>query len=142
MTGKDLKLSGTQADIDPQTGQPIVTMQFTGKGNKLFHQITRDEAQRGAAARRATQSFAIVLDNQLYSFPTIDYKQYGDGIDPSGRRRRDHRPRVAEGGEATSRSSSRPARCRSSSSRSSAPTSPRRSARTRCARRATPRSSA
>ncbi len=30
------------------------------------------------------ESFAIVLDDQLYSFPTIDYKQYGDGIDPTG----------------------------------------------------------
>ena len=83
MTGKELKLSGTQADVDPSSGQPIVTMQFTGKGNKLFHQITRNEAQRGSQLG-VEQSFAIVLDNQLYSFPVIDYKQYGDGIDPSG----------------------------------------------------------
>jgi SecD/SecF fusion protein len=83
MTGKELKLSGTQADVDPTTGQPIVTMQFTGKGNKLFHQITRAEAQRGQTLG-VQQSFAIVLDNQLYSFPTIDYTKYGDGIDPTG----------------------------------------------------------
>jgi len=83
MTGKDLSLSGTQADVDPTSGQPIVTIQFKGKGNGLFHQITRDEAQRGQQLG-VLQSFAIVLDNQLYSFPTIDYKQYGDGIDPSG----------------------------------------------------------
>ena len=83
MTGKDLALAGTQADIDPNTGQPIVTIQFKGKGNGLFHQITRNEAQRGQQLG-VLQSFAIVLDNQLYSFPTIDYKQYGDGIDPTG----------------------------------------------------------
>jgi SecD/SecF fusion protein len=83
MTGKDLALSGTQADVDPQTGQPIVTIKFKGKGNGLFHKITRAEAQRGSQLG-VLQSFAIVLDNQLYSFPTIDYKQYGDGIDPSG----------------------------------------------------------
>jgi SecD/SecF fusion protein len=83
MTGKELKLSGTQADIDPTTGEPIVTMQFTGKGNKTFHHITRAEAVRGQTLGQQ-QSFAIVLDNQLYSFPTIDYTQYPDGIDPTG----------------------------------------------------------
>jgi SecD/SecF fusion protein len=83
MTGKELKLTGTQADVDPQSGLPIVTMQFTGKGNKLFHQITREEAQRGQTLG-VNQSFAIVLDNQIYSFPTIDYTKYGDGINPTG----------------------------------------------------------
>ncbi len=83
MTGKDLSLSGTQADVDPTSGLPIVTIQFKGKGNGLFHDITRAEAQRGARLG-VVQSFAIVLDNQLYSFPTIDYTQYGDGIDPTG----------------------------------------------------------
>ena len=33
MTGKDLKLAGTRPDFDPQTGQPIVLMKFTGKGS-------------------------------------------------------------------------------------------------------------
>jgi SecD/SecF fusion protein len=83
MTGKDLKLSGTQADISPTDGTPIVTMQFTGKGNKLFHQVTRNEAQRGQQLG-VKQSFAIVLDNLIYSYPSIDYQQYGDGIDPTG----------------------------------------------------------
>jgi len=83
MTGKELKLSGTNADIDPSTGQPIVTMQFTGRGNKLFHEITREEAVRGQTLG-VQQSFAIVLDDQLYSFPTINYQQYPGGIDPAG----------------------------------------------------------
>jgi SecD/SecF fusion protein len=83
MTGKDLKLSGTQADISPTDGTPIVTMQFTGHGNGLFHSVTRNEAQRGQQTG-VKQSFAIVLDNLLYSFPSIDYNQYGDGIDPTG----------------------------------------------------------
>ncbi len=58
-------------------------MQFTGIGDQLFHKITRAEAQRGQALG-SQQSFAIVLDNQIYSFPTIDYNQYADGIDPTG----------------------------------------------------------
>jgi SecD/SecF fusion protein len=83
MTGEDLKLSGTQQDFDPNTGEPIVTMKFTGHGNKVFQDITRNEAIRGQTLG-VLQSFAIVLDNQLYSYPTIDYKQYPNGIDPSG----------------------------------------------------------
>ncbi len=82
MTGKDLKLSGTRQDFDPTSGLPIVTMQFTGHGNKVFRDITRAEAVRGQTLGYL-QSFAIVLDNQLYSFPTIDYKQYPGGIDPT-----------------------------------------------------------
>ncbi len=50
MTGRDLVLSGTRADFDPNTSLPIVTMQFTGHGKKVFHKITRAEAQRGRLA--------------------------------------------------------------------------------------------
>ena len=70
-----------------------------GQGQRALprdHPAARRSAARSSAS---SQSFAIVLDNQLYSFPTIDYKQYGDGIDPTGGGAADHRPRVAEGGE-------------------------------------------
>jgi SecD/SecF fusion protein len=90
MTGSELKLSGTRADIDPQTSQPVVLMQFTGKGKKIFHEITRREAQRGSLAcqgassqtdiQRCAQHFAIVLDNQVQSVPYIDFKRNPDGI--------------------------------------------------------------
>ena len=82
MNGTQLKLKGTQQDFD-SNGQPIVTLQFNGKGNKNFHRITREEAIRGRALDRA-QHFAIVLDNEIRSFPQIDFKQYPDGIDPTG----------------------------------------------------------
>jgi SecD/SecF fusion protein len=81
MTGADLKLSGTRQDFDPTTNEPVVLMQFTGKGGKKFHDITRAEATRGRL-RGALQHFAIVLDGELKSFPSIDYNQYPDGIDP------------------------------------------------------------
>jgi SecD/SecF fusion protein len=88
MTGRELKLSGTRADFDPQTSLPIVTMQFTGKGKKVFHQITKREAQRGALQGGGcgttpppnVQHFAIVLDRQLQSVPYIDYCKNPDGI--------------------------------------------------------------
>ena len=90
MTGNELKLSGTRADIDPQSNAPVVLMQFTGKGKKVFHEITRREAQRGSLAcqgassqqdiQRCAQHFAIVLDRQIESVPYIDFKQNPDGI--------------------------------------------------------------
>ena len=87
MTGADLKLSGTQQDFDPQTGQPIVLMQFTNKGQKKFETITRDLAQRGklltntiGGGQDIFQNFAIVLDREIKSWPQIDWTQYPNGI--------------------------------------------------------------
>jgi len=83
MTGKELSLSGTRQDFDPSTAQPVVLMQFTHKGNKTFHQVTKDEATRGSIVG-TQQHFAIVLDDEIRSYPSIDFKQYPDGIDPTG----------------------------------------------------------
>jgi len=83
MTGKELSLSGTREDFDPTTGAPVVLMQFTGKGNKAFHTVTKNEAVRGSISK-VQQHFAIVLDNELRSFPSIDYSLYPGGIDPAG----------------------------------------------------------
>jgi SecD/SecF fusion protein len=97
-TGEDLKLSDIAADISTQGQGNVVRLGFTGKGADKFHDITRKEAQRGAADAAAAgqtgsdpntiqqfaQHFAIVLDGQLQSTPYIDYKQNPDGIDPTG----------------------------------------------------------
>jgi SecD/SecF fusion protein len=97
-TGKDLKLSAIRADISTQGQGNVVQLGFTGEGAKKFHDITREEAQRGEAKAVAAgqtgsdqntvlqfaQHFAIVLDGQLKSTPYIDYKQNPDGIDPTG----------------------------------------------------------
>jgi SecD/SecF fusion protein len=92
MTGEDLRLEGTRHDFDPQTGEPIVLLQFTDEGANRFHEITRAEAQRGqflynrygagegGDPRQFNQNFAIVLDQEIRSFPSIDFRQYPDGI--------------------------------------------------------------
>src|SRR5207244_4914955 len=71
LTGNDLKLSGTRADVDPDTGQPEVLMHFTGHGGKVFQKVTAAEWARGKSAG-TPQHFAIVLDNEIKSFPQID----------------------------------------------------------------------
>jgi SecD/SecF fusion protein len=91
MTGEDLDLSGTRQDFDTRTGQPIVLMDFTGKGADKFEDITREIAQRGKLLFNTVgggqgdyqnwlQSFAIVLDREIKSFPTIDFEEYPGGI--------------------------------------------------------------
>jgi SecD/SecF fusion protein len=90
MTGSDLKLSGTRQDFDPQTQSPIVSMQFTKDGAKKFAAITREEAQRGkllsntiGQGQKIEQHFAIVLDREIKSWPSIDWEEYPGGISGS-----------------------------------------------------------
>ncbi len=83
MTGDMLDLGGTRADVDPQSGGPVVLMKFKSAGNKAFRDITRAEAVRGSSVG-SPQHFAIVLDNEIRSWPQIDYRQYPNGIDPTG----------------------------------------------------------
>ena len=95
LTGEDLNADGTRQDFDPQTGQPIVLLDFTDDGADKFHDITRELSQRGALlaaqngitgrgddARAFAQSFAIVLDDEIRSFPIIDFTDpsLADGI--------------------------------------------------------------
>ncbi len=68
-----------------QTGQPDVTFGFTGKGQKAFQKVTATIARRGELSSTIghsyQQHFAVALDNQLITVPSIDYTQYPDGID-------------------------------------------------------------
>jgi SecD/SecF fusion protein len=90
MRGDDLKLDGTRQDFDTTTSQPIVTMQFTDEGADTFAEITNNEADRGKALynisggagdpRETFQHFAIVLDREIKSWPSIDWQQYPNGI--------------------------------------------------------------
>jgi SecD/SecF fusion protein len=96
MTGDDLRLQGTRQDFDAsQGGQPIVLMSFTNAGEDKFEEITRAEAQRGRRLYNSfgggqgdpdnfNQNFAIVLDKEIRSFPSIDFEQYPAGIGGSG----------------------------------------------------------
>ena len=86
MTGTDLKLNGTRADIDTQTNSPEVLMSFTKAGSKKFQEITRAEYQRGNITG-VPQHFAIVLDSEIKSWPQIDPKDraLSNGISGGGR---------------------------------------------------------
>jgi SecD/SecF fusion protein len=87
MTGNDLRLSGTRQDFDPNSGEAIVLMQFTKDGREKFGDITRELAQRGrfksSGGQDQLQHFAIVLDDEIRSWPSIDFNENPNGISGS-----------------------------------------------------------
>ncbi len=67
-----------------QSGEPAVTFDFSGKGQSAFQRVTEQIAHRGANVSldgtELNQHFAVALDSQLLSVPSIDFHQYPDGI--------------------------------------------------------------
>ncbi|MHB8532158.1 MAG: protein translocase subunit SecD [Solirubrobacteraceae bacterium] len=78
-----------QQGFDEQgSGQPNVNFGFTGHGKAVFEAVTKKIAHRGQEAQlpgvppeSALQHFAVVLDGQLITAPSIDYRKYPEGID-------------------------------------------------------------
>ena len=83
LSGTDIR--NPEQNFDQQFGnEPIVRFEFTDRGREAFQEITRAIAQRGrdnAFGAPDPQHFAIVLDDELVSAPSIDYVEYPDGID-------------------------------------------------------------
>jgi SecD/SecF fusion protein len=88
LSGKDI--TNPEAKTG-QFGEPNVTFEFTGEGQSLFHEVTRQIAQRGQAqaigpvtpeqAGALSGHFAVVLDNEVKSRPIINFNENPDGID-------------------------------------------------------------
>ena len=76
MTGSAIHSSSQSFD---QNNSPNVLINFTSKGGKEFGRITADLAHVGQITG-VSQTFAIVLDNQLESDPQVDYRQNPNGI--------------------------------------------------------------
>jgi SecD/SecF fusion protein len=72
------EISSAQSTTD-QNGNPIVSLQYKNGGGTDFHNITRQIAIEGQQAGTNLPN-AIVVDNQLIATPTIDYRQFPDGI--------------------------------------------------------------
>jgi SecD/SecF fusion protein len=89
LTGSDIK-NPRQGFDEQGSGQPNVTFEFTSGGRKTFERVTRQIAERGQSRQlpgvpkaAALQHFAVVLDNQVITAPSIDYTQFPEGIDAS-----------------------------------------------------------
>jgi preprotein translocase subunit SecD len=90
MTGEDIERKGTRMDFD--SSGPVVLMQFTPAGARKFGAITLTLAERGRVRANAlgitdktendvaNQQFAIVLDGEMKSAPTVDFDDNPAGI--------------------------------------------------------------
>jgi hypothetical protein len=67
-----------------QAGNPDVQFGFTFKGKTEFQNVTATIARRGdlfsALGRTLDQHFAVALDDELITVPSIDFRVYPDGI--------------------------------------------------------------
>jgi SecD/SecF fusion protein len=89
LTGADVKNPTQSFDEGAGgTGAPNVTFGFTGHGQSVFQRVTKEIAHRGQEAQlpgvgkeAAQQHFAVVLDEQVITTPSIDYTKYPEGID-------------------------------------------------------------
>ena len=108
LSGEDIR--NPEANTDPNTSAPLVSMEFSDEGREAFARVTKRIAERGfnqstlnpgVPRDQFLQSFAITLDDQIVSLATIDFQENPEGIDgrtgaaDRGRRqlRRRQRPR-------------------------------------------------
>src|SRR3954451_25372274 len=87
------EITNPEQQFDPTTNQPNVTFDFTGNGQSDFQRVTKTIAERGQAtstqigtvgnpnaADQFSHHFAIVLDNQVFSNPIINFEENPTGI--------------------------------------------------------------
>jgi SecD/SecF fusion protein len=88
LSGDDIR--NPEANTDPNTSAPLVSMEFSDDGREAFARVTKRIAQRGfdqstlnpgVPKEQLVQSFAITLDDQIVSLATIDYQENPEGID-------------------------------------------------------------
>ena len=84
-------IAAASAAKDVPSGEPVVAIEFTQRGQEGFEALTRAVAQRGreraaegAVAPDSFQHFAIVVDGRVASLPYINHQENPDGIDGAG----------------------------------------------------------
>jgi hypothetical protein len=67
-----------------QSGAPAVTVNLTAAGARRFHTVTANVSHRGSLVsgfgQQFDQHFAVAIDDELLTVPSIDFKTYPDGI--------------------------------------------------------------
>jgi SecD/SecF fusion protein len=87
LTGADFKLGTIRQEFD-QFGDPIVLLNFTPRGARKFEKLTLELSERGRVRHNrvggepstAYQQAAIVVDRQILSAPTVDFRANPAGI--------------------------------------------------------------
>jgi preprotein translocase subunit SecD len=69
-------LTDARVQLDSQYGEPYVSIEFDRKGARVFERVTGENVQK---------RLAIVLDNKVYSAPTIQERIAGGKARITGR---------------------------------------------------------
>jgi SecD/SecF fusion protein len=84
------EVGGGNGLLPKVSGIAAVRFGFTSHGASVFEQVTKEIAHRGQEAQlpgvakeAAIQHFAVALDGQLITTPSIDFTEYPEGIDAS-----------------------------------------------------------
>ncbi len=86
-------ITNPEQGYDQGTNEPIVTMEFTDRGQRAFQNTTQAIAERGldnaalnggiSDPQVSSHHFAIRLDDELISTPYINFQENPEGIDGS-----------------------------------------------------------
>jgi preprotein translocase subunit SecD len=90
LTGADITNPQASFEEGTSSNHPDVTFSFTPHGKEVFERVTKEIAHRGQEAQlpgvskeASLQHFAVVLDGQIVTAPSVDYTKYPEGIDAS-----------------------------------------------------------
>ncbi|BCB89607.1 SecDF P1 head subdomain-containing protein [Phytohabitans suffuscus] len=72
-------LAGAEASLDPQRGDWIVTMRFTGGGQPKWTELTREVADEASRSGQIAL-VAVASDNEVITAPSIENAIQGDAV--------------------------------------------------------------
>jgi hypothetical protein len=79
LTDDHIERSSVRRAADPSTGTPVVLVDFTTEGREAFAQVTKRAARVGGRDQ-GWNHVAVVVGDEIVSFPQIDFDVYPDGI--------------------------------------------------------------
>ena len=79
LTDEHIDRSSLRRAADPSTGEAVVLVDLTPEGRKAYARLTRNAARVGGRDQ-AWNHVAVVVGDEIVSFPQIDFDVYPDGI--------------------------------------------------------------
>jgi hypothetical protein len=79
LTAADIDRSTVRLGNDPETGAPLVIVDFTAEGSRAFAKVTKEAARLGGRDL-GWHHVALVVGDEIVAFPEVDYDRYPDGF--------------------------------------------------------------
>ena len=79
VTSTGIDPASARRSTDPETGDPLVVIDFTADGAVAFAQVTKEAARTGGRDQ-AWHHVAVIVGDEIVAFPQVDYDAFPDGI--------------------------------------------------------------